>query len=59
MGEVVPLRKPHRLRLQCCDACNAEIAAMWNLALDRAYEDEQLAVDEHEPRMGSRWDEEE
>lgn len=53
---VRPIRKPHRLRLHHCVDCDAEVQAQWDLALESHYADDQVAVDEHEPRMDTRWD---
>lgn len=53
---VRPIRKPHRLRLNCCIDCEAQINAQWDLAMESRYADAQVAVDEHEPRMDTRFD---
>lgn len=52
-----PAYPPHPPKLQHCRACDAYIFWQWQLAMNNSnYADDQLAVDEHEPRIDSRWD---
>lgn len=59
MGKVVPIHR-HRLQLNHCPACDAEIEFEWLRAMDetdRRYAEREAAnSDELEPRMDTRWE---